>query len=180
LKNLEVIPIYIYFDLKRDASQTADQVAASLLKQIVWPPESDSHFLREIYEKLNINSPRPSLDDTLELITLCTRSVNVRILFDALDECNENELGKVYNIIQTLLKANIGVYVTTRPHIIGLLRKRFSDAIYMENIYASKDDVRKVLIQRISEHRDVLESDLINEILSKIGSAQGMYQLLVS
>jgi hypothetical protein len=36
---LDVVPVYVYFDLKKTATQMADNVVASLLTQIAWLPE---------------------------------------------------------------------------------------------------------------------------------------------
>ena len=173
-----IVPIYVYFHLQNAATQTADSVAASLLKQVAWPPEKDRPYLKILYDAIHISSDRPTRDTLLDLLVQCAQSVKIRVLFDALDECNDHELGKIYQIIQKLRDANIGVYVTTRSHIVGLLRTRFPDAVYMEDIQADPEDVRKVLERQIKEHREPVETEFMNEIVDKIGNSQGMYHHL--
>ena len=86
---------------------------------------------------------------TIKLFIQCAQSVKVRVLFDALDECNDNDRGSIFHLIERFWKANIGVYVTIRPRVVNYLRTRFADAVYMENIEADEEDVRNVLEDRI-------------------------------
>jgi hypothetical protein len=155
---------------------------ASLLKQLAWPAtEEDRTYLRTIYEKIKLED-RPTRETIIDLFIKCARSVEVRVLFDALDECNKNEVGKIYHLIKKLQEANIGVYITTRPHIAGELRRRFPnrpDALYMENIKADDLDVRNVMELRIKEHGESIEAHFMDEIVRKIGNSQGMYGLFV-
>jgi len=74
----------------------------------------------------------------------------------------------------------IGVYITTRPHIVGLLQdqKRFADAAYMENITADEADTSDFLRREMQSHRAQIETEFMNEIVRTIGNGQGMYQLL--
>ena len=125
---------------------------------------------------------RPTQEIIVKLFIQCAQSLEARVLFDALDECNDRELGGIYRLIQEFHEAHIGVYITTRPNIVGLFKdrfpeKRFPDAIYWEDIKADKDDIRSFLERQIQYHRTIVESDLTNKIVSKIGEAQGMYQL---
>jgi hypothetical protein len=161
-------------------TQTVDKVAASLLKQIAWPAETDRPYLKTIYDNIAISGDRPSRDTMIKLFIQCAQSIKVRILFDALDECNDDELGKVYQLIETLCEANVGVYVTTRPHIVDLVRqqKRFASATYMENITADGMDISNFLKRRIQEHREPIEADFMNDIVRTIGNAEGMYHHL--
>jgi hypothetical protein len=174
-----IVPVYIYFDLKK-TKETADTVMACLLKQLAWPAaEEDRTYFREIYEKIKLED-RPSRETIFDLFIQCTRFVEVRVLFDALDECDKSEVGKIYHLIKKLRQSNIGVYITTRTHIAGELQKRFSDsadALYMENIKADDTDVRNTLERRIQEYGESIEPDFMYEIVRKIGNSQGMYGL---
>jgi len=153
----------------------------SLLKQVAWPAaDEDRTYLRTIYEKIKLGADRPTRETIVDLFVQCARCVEVRVLFDALDECNKNEVGKVYHLIKKLREANIGVYMTTRPHIAGELRKRFPDScdtLYLENIKADNTDVRNAITQGIQEHGESIEPDFMNGIVQKIGNSQGMYSL---
>jgi hypothetical protein len=166
--------------LKKTTTQTVDKVAATLLKQIAWPAKKDHPYLKIIYENIEISDDRPSRDTILKLFIQCAQSIKIRILFDALDECSDDDLGKVYQLIETFREANIGVYVTTRPHIVDLLRKQksFAGATYMENITADGVDINNFLERRIQEHREPIEADLMKDIVGTIGNAEGMYRPL--
>ena len=166
--------------MKKTITQTADKVAASLLKQIAWPAETDRPYLKIIYDNIKVSGDRPSRDTILKLFIQCAQSIKVRVLLDALDECSDDEVGKVYQLIETFREGNIGVYVTTRPHIVDVLRKqkRFADAAYMENSAADREDVHNVIEQRIQEHREEIEAGLAKEIVDTIGDAEGMSRFL--
>ena len=155
-------------------------MAASLLKQIAWPAETDRSYLKIIYDNIKISDDRPSRDTIIKLFIQCAQSIKVRILFDALDECSDDELGKVCQLIETFRNANIGVYMITRPHIVDLLQKEncFAGAVYMKNITADRGDIHNVLERRIQEHRVQIEAGLAKEIVHTIGNAEGMYHLL--
>jgi len=149
---------------------------ASLLKQIAWPAADHTYF-RTIYEKIRVEDDPPSRETIIDLFIQCARFAEVRILFDALDECDDNELGKIYKLIRKLYQAKIGVYMTTRNHLAGELRTRFPDAIYMENIKSDDEDVRNVLKGWIQDHGKSIETDFTDEIVCRIGNTQGMYDL---
>lgn len=175
LRNSGMIPVYVYFDLPKIATQTANKVAASFLKQLAYPPDQRSPLPQN---DLGLEANRPSRQAIIDLFRQCSKFVNIRVLFDALDECNENERGKMYQFIEKLRKANIGVYLTTRPHIAGDLQTRFPDASYMENLEADEEDVRKVLEYRIEEHTPPIEHDLREwHIPSRILGSHGTYLL---
>lgn len=155
-------------------------MAASLLKQIAWPAKTDRSYLKIIYSNIQTSDDRPSRDTIIKLFLQCAQSVKVRILFDALDECNEDELGKIYQLIESFHKANIGVYITSRPHIVDHLqnRKSFADATYMEKITADRADISQFIKWRIGEHREQITANFTKKIIHKIGKAEGMYPLL--
>ena len=117
------MPVYVFFDLKKMEQQTAYKVAASLLKQIAWPPEEDRPYLKNIYMEIDINKDRPCQETIVNLFKQCAKSIKFLVLFDALDECSEHEIGKVYDLIKSFRDANIGVYATTRPHLVPRIRQ---------------------------------------------------------
>jgi hypothetical protein len=99
-------------------------------------------------------------------------------MFDALDECSERELGKVYKLIKKFREANIGVYVTTRPHLVPRIRDNFADATYLDNVKANESDIQTFIEREIEDHGNPIDDDLRDEILNAIGDAQGMYHLV--
>ena len=116
----------------------------------------------------------------VKMFIQCAESLNVRVLFDALDECRDDELGKIFQLIEKFREANIGVYITTRPHIVSLLKERkpLADAVYMENITAHEADTAEFLRREIQSHRVQIESEFMNEIVRIIGNGEGMYHCL--
>jgi hypothetical protein len=156
--------------------QTANKVVASLLKQLAYPPDQYRPFLRTVYDDIKEDN-RPSRQALIDLFVRCSKSVNVRVLFDALDECNGNDLGKIYQLIEKLRIANIGVLLMNRPHIVDDLRSQFPDASYMEDLQADQEDIRNVLEHQIGEHRPPIKHELREDILSRILKSRGTYLL---
>lgn len=175
LKDLDIKPIYIYFDLKRQETQTAENVVSSLLKQIGWPPDEDRPGLKVIYEKIKNVNDRPRLDSIVSLIIQCAHSLRVKVLFDALDECKDEELGKIYRLVERLREANVGVYITTKSHVEGHLIQRFGNDVFLKDIRADEEDIRNFLQRRIQSNREYVALEFMNEIIHRIGDAQGMY-----
>jgi len=141
------------------------------------PADKDSPCLKIIYDNIKLDTPRPKQETIIKLFIQCAQSLEVRVLFDALDGCNDRELGGIYRLVQEFHDAHIGVYITTRQNIVGLLKYRFPDAMYWEDIKADEGDIRSFLEWQIQGHSRVVEPDLRNKIISRIGGAQGMYQL---
>jgi len=162
-------------------TQTTYKVAASFLKQIAWPPEEDRPYLKVLYDAININKDRPSQEAIVNLFKQCAQQIKVRVLFDALDECSERELGKVYKLIKSFCEANIGVYVTTRPHLVPRIRQwndNFAEPTYLDNVKANESDIQTFIKREIQDHGNPIDNDLREEILNAIGDAQGMYHLV--
>jgi hypothetical protein len=160
---LDAKSIYIFFDLKKQATQTAYNIAASLLKQLALPANKDRTFHQIIYENIRFGE-RPTREMIIDLFIQCAQSLKVRVLFDALDECKDSELGKAYQLIQKLCDAHVGVYITTRPNIIGHLTERFSDAILIPDIQATEEDIHSFLKRRITENREIVGKDFEAEL----------------
>ena len=129
-----------------------------------------------VYETLNLRENRPTWDSIVKLFVLCAENRNVKVLFDAVDECDDDQQGQLYELIQLLFEAGIGVYITTRPHIVGHLKREFPDAV-VENVRANPKDIHGFLEQAIKRHsrRDPVGSEFMEMILARIGDAEGMY-----
>jgi hypothetical protein len=135
------------------------------------PVNKDRPYLKHIYDNIKVGE-RPTYETIINLFIQCAQFLKVRVLFDALDEFRESESGKIYHLIERFRNAHIGVYITTRPHIVGHLR--LSDATVMQNIQATEGDIHRLLENRIREHREHVGEDVKAEIIKKIGKAQGM------
>lgn len=173
MKNSDTKFVYIFFDLIKRETQTAYNVAASLLKQLALPADKDRAYLKIIYENIE-RREQLTLKTIIDLFIQCAHSLKVRVLFDALDECSDSEVGKVCQLIQKLHDAHVGVYITTRPNIIDYLTTWFSGASLIENMEAKEDDIHNFLKRRINENLEEVGKEFEAEIISKIGGAQGM------
>jgi len=159
--------------------QTTEKIMASFLKQIAWPPEQDFAHVKAIYDNIKVGHNRQSRETIIKLFLQCAESLKLKVLLDALDDCKDEELGQIYHLVRRLVEANVGVYITTRPHIIGHLKSRFPDAVFVEDIKADQEDIGQVLEWRIKHHREDVKPEFMEEIISKIGDAQGMYLIPV-
>jgi hypothetical protein len=161
--------------LKRETTQTTDKIITSFLKQLAWPAQNDFPHLKHIYDNIKVEDNRPTREVVVQPFLQCAQSLNLKVLFDALDECKDEELGQLYPFVQRLVDTNVGVYITTRPHIMGHLKLRFPDAAFVEDIKADPQDIRGFLERRITNHREVVKPGFMEQIISTIGDGQGMY-----
>jgi hypothetical protein len=89
---------YVYFDYKDRERQTPTVTLATLIKQLAFrrtdsqPDALLSPHIKEMYDKMHPKGARPTMNDLRELfISITAEFSEVYLIFDALDECNEDE-----------------------------------------------------------------------------------------
>ena len=167
----------MYFDLDKQKAQTAYQVIANLLKQAAWPPEKDHPRLKPLFESIGSwdDDTKPSQEELLTLFIQYVQSRNFRVLFDALDECDDR---RVYDVINRLRESNIGVYITTRSHLSGELKERYPNSVIIDDFTADPADIKNFLETRIKQanKRELVDPHFTKEIIDAIiRDAKGLY-----
>jgi hypothetical protein len=137
---------YVYCNFRRRDEQKAEDLLASVLKQLSQERSSLPDSVKALYDHHKDKRTRPSFDEILRaLYSVAAMHSRVFIVVDALDECQVSDgcrmrfLSEVFNL-QAKTRANL--FMTSRfiPEII----EKFKGTISME-IRASNEDVGRYL-----------------------------------
>ena len=153
---------YIYFDAQDQEHQTAQNVFASLLKQLVLHSKAESPTVNHMYKQHNVRKTMPDLNELVKcIISVCALFSDAYIILDALDEAKDNCLRKVLTGLQ-----DVKVLATGRTHIAS--RAYFTFSSTME-IQAKDDDIRRYLEINLMERNmtDQLRQQIITKLSSK-------------
>ncbi|MCJ1392629.1 hypothetical protein MMC18_005499 [Xylographa bjoerkii] len=177
-----VLTTCIYCNYKEKDNQTAQDLLASVLKQLVqgcdWVSE-DIKALHKDHIKRNVRLPREDLIQALQ--SDIARFRRVFIIVDALDECTEerNIRMDILNELRSL-PPNANLLVTSRHN--STIAAEFKGRMTLE-VNATDSDVTRYVLARIQhEHRllrhvradPVLQQSIISEV---VGRAKGMFLL---
>jgi hypothetical protein len=171
--------VYIYCNFQRQDEQKAEDLLASLLKQLTQGRSSLLDNVKCLYDSHRDKRTRPSLDEisrTLQFVA--GMYLRVFILIDALDECRLSD-GSRTRLLSELfaLQTNCGANLFATSRFIPEITEKFKGSLSLE-IRAREEDVQRYLSSRISNfpafvQRDV---DLQEEIKTKVVKAvDGMY-----
>ena len=178
-KDQDVAIACIYFNYKEQIEQTACNVVASVLKQLLQNQSKASADVQLLYNHHNKQNTRPELGELVKALRSEIKSYSkVFIVVDALDECPEDN-GVRQHILTELrsLAATVNLMFTSR-HLTAIERE-FQGAERLD-VQATDNDIRQYIKGRISrEHRlarhiradHTLEDDILNTL---VDNAMGM------
>ncbi|KAF5648632.1 purine and uridine phosphorylase [Fusarium sp. NRRL 52700] len=167
---------YVYCNFRRQEEQTARELLASVLKQLLQTLPT----LPESIESLHRTRSRLSLKDISEtLLCVAERFSRVFVVIDALDECRTTD-GTMTKFLKEIFdlqsKCQINIFATSRPtpDVINL----FKDCVSLE-IRARDVDVSMFVRGQIPQlpeffSKQGLEEDITDQI---VRSVQGMFLL---
>jgi hypothetical protein len=149
--------------------QTATNLIASLLKQLVQHRPTISDNVQSFYNKHQDQSTHPTLDEfIITLDTEIKRYVKVFIIVDALDECSESNGSRV-NLLRGLrsLTGPVNLMVTSRD--LASIEQHFLDARRLY-IRATDEDVTNFIQSQLDDYpglinlRDIITAKIINNV----------------
>ena len=170
--------VYFYCNYKDQAAQTAPNLIACLVRQIIGSPKELPQELTVLYEELH-RQRCPSFDEVKRLfMAMCTRYKQTYILVDALDECEaSHERRLLLPVLEALPYTRTRLFVTSRPNNEDITRT-FGKADQII-IAAPTSDLREYILERMNERRDFLDRltpELKEKITASISArASGMY-----
>lgn len=178
----EVGVAQVYFNYKQVATmqQTADQVLASILRQLVQhkalPPE-----LGTAYDKWMDQGQRNRPDGQFfaGLIAQCSKDLKARfIVLDAFDECADEERNTIVTYLQQFVNCGFKVYVTTRMHLRDFLAESFGTVASLIQIKADGADVERFVRESLRELliSDPLKEDILRVIQDANASEYALYR----
>jgi len=192
ISNRKAALAYVYFDYNDRERQTPENILAELLKQLEFqlpdPPNVIPPIyphIQELYDISLKHGKRPSLTD-LEywLTSIGTKFDQVYLVFDALDECDEQtQRSFLLRFIMNLPLKRKGtkgfkILITARPHCrdieLALQHRALEMVITAHNkdielAVRAKIEVAKQTTDKVSTQ---LEEEIVSAVLKK---AAGMY-----
>ncbi|KAK2795967.1 hypothetical protein FQN50_009649 [Emmonsiellopsis sp. PD_5] len=143
---------YIYCNFRRKSDQKAEDLLASLLKQLAQGLPSVPDSLKTLYTKHTKAQTRPSFREISETLqSLVMAHSRVYVLVDALDECQMSDGHRttfLAELFSCYSKCEMNIFATSRfvPEIV----QQFKSGLSIE-IRASNDDVLAYLEGRMGQ-----------------------------
>ena len=169
---------YVYLDFRQQDKQKAEDLLASLLKQLSLGQSSMPKSVRDLFDQHQKRRTRPLFDEILgALQSVVAMYSRVFIIIDALDECQEYDgcrsrfLLEVFNI-----QAKCGVNIFATSRFIPEITEKFTRNTSLE-IRARNGDVQNYLEGHMSQLPSFVSRsvDLQKTIVTRIvRAAQGM------
>jgi Cdc6-like AAA superfamily ATPase len=170
---------YLYCNFRQQEEQKAEDLLASLLKQLSQGQSSLPDSVRDLYDQHKQKRTRPLFDETARALQFVAAIYSrVFIVIDALDECQVSDgcrsrfLSEIFN-----LQAKCGANIFATSRFVPEITEKFNGSTLLE-ICASNEDVRKYLKGHMSKLPSFVSHniDLQEEIMTEIAQAvDGMY-----
>ncbi len=168
-QNDDVAVLPVYFDYKGQKAQTAVNIAHNLLKQLL----SRMDYIPLDLQNSHSANTKPSLDRTRRMLSSLTDNFHtVYAIFDAIDECDVNQLNEIVALIGGLGQ-NCKVLISTRPHLLQYLRNELPNANTLE-ISANEKVLQNYIRSRLAEKGNK-DRTLEAKCLEISKGADGMY-----
>jgi hypothetical protein len=165
---------FVYCNFRSQYEQKAEDLLASILKQLAHGQSSLLDSIKSLYEKHVNKKTKPSFDELSTTLSITAAKYSrVFIIVDALDECQESSSSRTKFLSEIFkLQATSGVnfFATSRP--ISEVSSKFEGCIKQE-IRATNEDVRRYLDGHMLPRREFLKEnlELQDEIKTKIVDA---------
>jgi Cdc6-like AAA superfamily ATPase len=172
---------YLYCNFRRRDEQNADDLLASLLKQLSQESPSLPDSIKDLYNVHKVKGTRPSSDDISRALQSVTAMyLRVFIMVDALDECQTSDVCRTRLLSELFnLQTKQGTNILATSRFIPEIVDRFKGTLSLE-IRASRKDVERYLEGRMEQLLPFVQqsSQLQEEIKTGISEAvDGMYVL---
>ncbi|KAL5585678.1 hypothetical protein FOVSG1_013370 [Fusarium oxysporum f. sp. vasinfectum] len=147
---------YVYCDFRRQDKQTAEDLLASLLKQLAQSQSSLPESVKSLHDKHKDKGTRPSLDEVSgALYSFAALYSRTFIIIDALDEAPFGDRHKFLAALSNLRQgwqAHLNIFTTSRPEVASHFEEHFNGYMPRE-IRAADSDVLSYVNGRLSTIR---------------------------
>jgi hypothetical protein len=137
---------YLYCNFRRKDEQKADDLLASLLKQLSEQRTALPDSVKALYKEHRDKRTRPSFDELSKVFqSVIAMFSKVFIIIDALDECRTSDACRTRLLTEIFLaqdKSTANIFATSR--FLSDVIERFEGSISLE-IRATEGDVRRYL-----------------------------------
>src|SRR5947207_210000 len=141
--------IYVFFDYKSQRTQTAVDIAMSLLKQLISPRDDID---RQI-ESYHVKGERPNMAACKQLLTFYAKKRHsIYAIFDGLDEYNKsaNETSELFGLFTHLQAIRCHLLLSSRPNFFSEFRNKLNE-IQSLDIRAEESDLENYIGARIKQ-----------------------------
>ncbi|CAG7561908.1 unnamed protein product [Fusarium equiseti] len=159
----DIAVLFIYFDFNRQIEQTAENLIASLVKQLA---RLRPGTLSRLYQDHQRDQTRPSWEELSKALhTVAALYTKLFLVVDAVDECQNDGTRKRF------LQAIFDLQAQTRTNILGSSRhdteiqQKFQNSAVLE-IHAGSQDIERYIDGNMHKLPDFVESS--RELSSKI------------
>jgi hypothetical protein len=170
---------YVYCNFRRTHEQQADDLIASLLKQLSQSQPTLPASVKSLYDKYEEKRIRPSFDEISDALQTVTSTYSKAfVIVDALDECQTTDDCRrrfLTELFELVAKSGASFFATSRD--IPEITERFSGMTALE-IRASPSDVRRYVNGQIPRlpsfvgRSPELQEEVATEIIKAV---DGMY-----
>jgi Cdc6-like AAA superfamily ATPase len=178
VKTADIGIAFLYCDYKRQAEQTAPDLVAAIIKQLVQDRPSIAQSLSSLYGHHRVQGTRPLLEELLDVLqSVLANYSRVYVVLDALDECPEqdgtrSQLLRLFRRLQQ--KDDLRLMATSRQ--IPDMLEEFKDMPLVE-VRASDSDLKRFVMGNISRFAKFirLSGDLQDLVQNRVvEAADGM------
>ncbi|EXJ70464.1 uncharacterized protein A1O5_06533 [Cladophialophora psammophila CBS 110553] len=139
---------YIYCSYEDQDNQTATNLLASLLQQLVRKASNVSENIISVYKSHAPRQTRPSLDIFSTLLRSEARRLSkVFVVIDALDECSKNN-GTRRSLVEEIRKLQPSIQLLTTWRHDAAIERESKSVTHIE-VRASDQDIRRYIENRI-------------------------------
>lgn len=170
---------YIYFSYNEKNKQMAPDVLRSLIKQLAGQAPRIPDKLQNLYEMWQTETRSPSVPE-LQLVLFAVMETLPRVffVFDALDECDEDNRCKELLPLFHLGTRGASVFLTGRPYPRDMQESLNAKQVTQIELRAHEQDLRVYIEQKIEDSvhakyliREELREDIIKQL---VGCCKGM------
>jgi hypothetical protein len=164
--NVAVACVYCDYKLVKAKKQSAENLLASLWKDLAINNGPLSEVVKNIHEKNKGRDSRPALNEVSKALHFeIGRYSKVFIILDALDECPEGDVRD--NLVDELLALpkNAKLMVTSRPH---LNIQQYFEGVNRLEVRATENDLQTFLEGQMHRFNKCVKQDLHGENLREL------------
>lgn len=144
--------MYIYFDYKAQKTETAIDVARTLLKQLVTQCHNLPTGLEALYERATKTDTDPDLAAFVEYLKIFSQSFPIYAVFDAMDECADDCQEPILALFAELQESGWRLLISCRPHLESLQDQWRNIQIF--EIVADESDLKNYILTRLQKEKN--------------------------
>jgi Cdc6-like AAA superfamily ATPase len=165
---------YLYCNFGRQREQKAEDLLASLLKQLSMRQSPLPGSVKDLYDHHKVTRTRPSVDEILRILqSVVTTYSRVFIIIDALDECQVSNGCRTRFLSELFaLQARHGANILATSRLIPDIVDQFKSSMLLE-IRANRADVERYLEGHMRQLPSIVHQNtqLREEIKTRISEA---------